>query len=129
MKELRVIIAGCRDYYNTEFVCEQADRIIKKKKETYKDQEIGVRIVCGEARGVDQSGKVYGKRNGYPVSSFPADWSLGGIAGPMRNEKMAQFASEEIGVLIAFWDGASKGTRSMIGYAKQYGLECFIIMV
>ena len=42
---------------------------------------------------------------------------------------MAQIASEEdcYGVLIAFWDGESKGTKHMINLAEKYGLEVHVI--
>lgn len=37
------------------------------------------------------------------------------------------YQKNNIGVLIVFWDGESPGTRSMIGFVKQYGLERYII--
>ena len=42
---------------------------------------------------------------------------------------MAKFASEEgnIGILIAFWDGKSRGTKHMIDLAKRYGLDVYVV--
>lgn len=42
---------------------------------------------------------------------------------------MAKFASEEgnKGVLIAFWDGESRGTKNMIDLAKRYGLKVHVV--
>ena len=60
---------------------------------------------------------------------FPAKWDkYGKSAGHRRNAEMAKHAVEGkkqgvIGVLIAFWDGKSEGTKSMIALADRYGLD------
>jgi hypothetical protein len=42
---------------------------------------------------------------------FPADWNkFGKSAGHVRNQAMADYAD----ILLAFWDGKSTGTKSMI---------------
>lgn len=61
---------------------------------------------------------------------FQADWDrYGKSAGYRRNAEMAKFASEEgnKGVLIAFWDGESRGTKNMIDLAKRYGLKVHVV--
>ena len=40
-----------------------------------------------------------------------------------RNRKMAEYASEGEGILVAFWDGKSRGTASMIRLAEKYELQ------
>jgi hypothetical protein len=41
---------------------------------------------------------------------------------------MAEYAAQsDKGVLFAFWDGKSRGTKNMINIAKQYGLDVHII--
>ena len=44
---------------------------------------------------------------------------------------MAQYAakSKKLGVLIAFWDGKSRGTKMMIDLAKKNNLKVFVINV
>ena len=91
-----------------------------------------IRIVSGAARGADQLGEQYAKATGYEVSKFPADWdSLGKRAGYVRNVEMAEFAIENnsVGVLIAFWDGKSKGTEHMIKQATKYGLKVYAVQI
>lgn len=46
-----------------------------------------------------------------------------------RNAEMAKFAVEDgnYGVLIAFWDGQSRGTKHMINLAMRYGLEVHVV--
>ena len=46
----------------------------------------------------------------------------GRAAGPIRNKEMANNAD----ALIAFWDGQSRGTRSMINLARKMGLQVAI---
>lgn len=48
-------------------------------------------------------------------------------AGYIRNKAMAEYAAQETGILFAFWDGQSKGTKHMIDLAYQYGLDVHVI--
>lgn len=67
-------------------------------------------IVCGEANGIDTSGKWLAERQGIPLVSFPADWDTHGkSAGPIRNKQMADYAD----ALLLIWDGESKGSANM----------------
>ena len=89
-----------------------------------------VRIVSGTANGADKFGEQYAEEYGLKLSRFPADWDkLGKRAGYVRNETMAKFAIEDgnNGILVAFWDGKSKGTKHMIELAKKYKLEVHIV--
>lgn len=111
---MRTIIAGSRTI-NDSLLIEQA--ILKS----------GFRITevfSGGARGVDQLGDAWARRNGVPVRRFPADWErYGKRAGFLRNEEMADRAEG----LIAVWDGRSPGTKHMIEIAKRRGLKVFIL--
>lgn len=78
-------------------------------------------IISGGAAGVDTLGETYGKQEGIPVRIFPADWSLGRKAGPLRNATMAQNAD----ALILVWDGKSRGSASMKREARKHGLRVF----
>lgn len=119
--DLRIIIAGSRvfDNYNllestiSEFLIENTNN---------------VEIISGTARGADQLGEQFARNHGYQVRRFPANWNLyGKSAGPIRNREMAEYASGGQGVLFAFWDGKSRGTKSMINLAKKYGLEVHVM--
>ena len=129
MKELRVIIAGSRDFDDFPKLMNSSIEIltgISKKR----DDLDRIRIISGTARGADKLGEQYAKIAGYELSKFPADWDgLGKRAGYVRNAEMAKFAVEDgnYGVLIAFWDGQSRGTKHMIDLAKRYGLEVHVV--
>ena len=74
-------------------------------------------ILSGGARGADAIGERYAKENGFKIEKHPAAWNIyGKSAGPRRNKQMA----EACDFVICFWDGQSRGTESMIEFAKQY---------
>lgn len=126
MSELRVIIAGGRDFDNYELLEEQVVDIVGKEK--LPDEE--VIVVSGNCRGADQLGEVWAARNKLKIKQFPADWeNLGKRAGYVRNDQMAKFvrADGNRGILIAFWDGESRGTKHMIDLAMKQCLKVYVI--
>ena len=73
MKELRVIIAGSRDFDDFPKLMNSCIDILSSI--TNNNKNLGkIRIVSGAARGADQLGEQYAKLVGYEVSKFPADW-------------------------------------------------------
>lgn len=109
----RVIIAGGRLFDDYIYLRESMDYLLQN----INDEII---VVCGKARGADTLGERYAKERGYAVHYFPADWDrYGKAAGYIRNEEMAKNAD----ALVAFWDGKSRGTKSMIELAHQYKLR------
>ncbi len=126
MEELRVIIAGSRDFNDYELLKREVLNIVKYNN---RPKEF-VKIVSGGARGADRLGEQFAKEFDLKVKQFVPDWDgLGKRAGYVRNADMAKFACENgnQGILIAFWDGKSKGTKHMIDLAKRYGLEVNIV--
>ena len=126
-----IIIAGTRtysDYDKLKQVC--SDYISHLLKDGMSEID-GITIVSGMAHGADSLGLRFAKQCGMDCRTFPADWNTNGkAAGPIRNEEMAKFAVADgaYGVLIAFWDGKSKGTDSMIKLAEQYKLKVLIVL-
>ena len=108
----RVVIAGCRYYNNYDEAKIYIDYCLSNIK-----KENDIIIVSGGASGADAIGERYAKENGFKLEKYPADWKrFGKSAGPKRNEQMAIVSD----YIICFWDGKSKGTKSMIEYAKKY---------
>lgn len=108
---VKVLIGGCRHYNDYASFCDQVKRIISEV--CINDSII---IFSGHCSGVDMLGERYAEENGYRVELFPAEWDkYGRAAGPVRNRQMVEKAE----LVIAFWDGRSKGTRSLIGYAEK----------
>ena len=80
-------------------------------------------VVHGTARGADTLGCQWASTWGLSIMPFPADWHTHGkAAGHIRNAEMADYAD----VLVAFWDGESKGTKGMIDVALKKGLEVHV---
>lgn len=109
----RVIIAGGRGFKDYDLLTKTMNHLLSRVNDD-------ITVVCGKARGADTLGEQYAKEHGYSVQYFPADWSrYGKSAGYLRNTEMAKNAD----ALVAFWDGASLGTRHMIEIAKAHGLK------
>ena len=123
---MRIIIAGSREFNDYNFLKETVKKII----DNYTNVSNDVEIISGTARGADKLGEQFAKEFGLKVKRFIPDWNgLGKRAGYVRNAEMAKYAVQDnnFGVLIAFWDGVSKGTKHMIDLAYKYGLEVHII--
>ena len=107
----RVVIAGCRDYNNYDEAKAYIDFCLSNIRE-----ENDIIIVSGCASGADALGERYAKENGFAIEKYPADWKTYGLsAGPRRNKQMAEICD----YVICFWDEESKGTKSMIYYARK----------
>ena len=112
---MKVIIAGGRYFEDYKQLCCFCDKVLQN--------QINIEIVSGGARGTDSLGEKYAKKRNYGLKQFPAAWSkFGRSAGVIRNVEMANYAE----VLIAFWDGKSRGTRSMINLAEKEGLKVYV---
>ena len=107
--EKRVVIGGCRGYSDYEFFKSRIDEILKNEKDK-------IIIISGHCSGVDLMGERYAAENGFEVAIFLPEWEkFGRAAGPIRNEKMVECAD----LVVAFWDGRSRGTKSLIKYAQS----------
>ena len=108
---MKTIIAGGRDMRMT------VDRL----NCFINDSGFGIsEVVCGMAKGIDETGRYWGESARVPVKQFPADWDAHGkAAGPIRNKQMAEYAD----ALILIWDGKSRGSASMLRLAKDAGLK------
>lgn len=124
--DIRVIVAGTRSFTDYALAREKLDRIILGLQEDFPCKRIV--IITGDANGADQSGNRYAYDRGYTLRKFPAEWrKYGRAAGPIRNAQMMDFAKETHPVLVAFWDGKSRGTKNMIDTAKREGASVYVI--
>lgn len=117
---MKVIIAGGRDFTNVNVMAttlnnlQDVDHVIEIEKLT---------LICGMARGADLTAYKLFREVGLPIKMYPADWDqYGKQAGFIRNTQMADVAD----MLIAFWDGESKGTAHMINTMKQQHKPVFV---
>lgn len=97
-------IVGSRTFDDYEFLCKKLSWV------TYET------IVSGGAKGADFLGKKFAKENNLPYIEFPAKWKKHGkSAGYKRNIKIV----DKSDLIIAFWDGQSKGTKHTIDIATK----------
>jgi hypothetical protein len=127
-KKIRLIISGSRSLKTfglIEKAIAYANIDIKNIKE----------VVHGNAIGIDKLAGLWAKYHDIPVKIFPAEWNnldvpnvvigkndLGTynkLAGINRNEKMAEYGD----VLLAIWDGQSRGTEHLIEFVKKLGKD------
>lgn len=73
-------------------------------------------IISGGAKGVDTISAEYARTNGIELVEMLPDYSkYGRGATHIRNRAIVE-ASD---MVLAFWDGKSKGTISTVNYAKK----------
>jgi len=113
---MKVIIAGSRTINKS---VEEIAEYVKQSK--FKITE----VVCGEAQGIDKSGKIWAKFEKIPVKSFPANWSKHGkIAGILRNNEMAVYADAAIVIT-----NGSRGSQNMILTMRRYIKPCEVFRI
>lgn len=123
--DVRVIIAGGREFNDFKRLSQTCDKVISG----YYNDDINITIISGNAKGTDRLGESYARMKGYNLQIFPADWfKYGRKAGIIRNAQMAEYATSDnaTGVLIAFWNGKSKGTGNMIDIARSKDMSVCI---
>ena len=72
-------------------------------------------IVSGGAKGADTLAERYAKEKNIPTKIFLPDYDLYGKRAPLaRNIEIIN----EVEMVVAFWDGHSRGTKHALDYAK-----------
>ncbi|MBE6607559.1 MAG: DUF2493 domain-containing protein [Ruminococcaceae bacterium] len=83
-------------------------------------------IVSGGARGIDSQAAEYAKEKNIPLTEFLPDYARYGRGAPIvRNKQIAEYAD----LVLAFWDGKSKGTLSVIKYCEKTGKKCTVVEI
>lgn len=95
----KIIVAGGRDFTNRSQLHDVCRVYFG----------IGDALVCGMAQGADAMAQDWAIVQRHDVIECPADWG-----------------KDDGDMLIAFWDGKSKGTKSMITEALKAGLEIHV---
>jgi hypothetical protein len=114
----KVIIAGTRTFDDKQFLFDKVGWWYGMLKSVPT-----ILVFSGTAAGADTLGEAWAKYMGFHIVRWPPDWDSHGVkAGPVRNCQMAKNAD----VLLAFWDGKSKGTKHMINEALRRGLEVHV---
>ena len=75
-------------------------------------------IVSGGAKGIDACAKRYALSRGIKFTEFLPEYKKFGKSAPLRrNDRIIEYAD----VVLAFWDGKSRGTRYVIETCQKRG--------
>jgi predicted Rossmann fold nucleotide-binding protein DprA/Smf involved in DNA uptake len=83
-------------------------------------------IITGSASGVDAAATKSAREKGIPVQVMPASFEE--LADSGRSAARNQRLVDACDVLVAFWDGSSKGTRSTVERALDSGKEVHVFI-
>lgn len=73
-------------------------------------------IVSGGARGIDTCAREYALSNGIKLTEFLPEYARYGRGAPLRrNLIIVEYAD----LVLAFWDGRSRGTKYVIDHCKK----------
>ena len=82
-------------------------------------------IVSGGAVGVDSCAAEFANKHGLKLTVFLPQYERYGRAAPIvRNKEIVDYSDK----VVAFWNGRSKGTMSVIKYAKKAGKPCEVVI-
>jgi len=83
-------------------------------------------IVSGGAKGVDTSAKEYADAQGIKLTEFLPEYGRYGRGAPLkRNISIVEYAD----LVLAFWDGKSRGTKFVIDECKKRNKSVRIILM
>lgn len=116
---MKLIVAGGRDFVNTNRMIEELQKLVNSGNIPDCPE-----LVCGMARGADMLAYSLWANHNMKIHTFPADWKTHPrSAGYIRNAEMGNFAD----VLVAFWDGKSRGTKHMIDIMQRLNKPVYIV--
>ena len=83
-------------------------------------------IVSGGAKGVDTSAREYAKSNGIKLTEFLPEYTRFGRSAPLkRNITIIEYSD----IVLAFWDGKSRGTKFVIDNCRKLGVEVRVYII
>ena len=83
-------------------------------------------IVSGGAKGIDKCAEGYAKTHGIKLTVFLPEYEKYGKAAPLkRNLQIIDYSD----LVIAFWEGKSKGTKYVIDNCKKKNKPIQIILM
>jgi len=112
---LRVAIVGSRHFPEPERVAEYIRSLPARAS-----------IITGSASGVDAEATKAARDRGIPIPVIPASFEE--VADASKSAARNQRLVDACDVLVAFWDGASKGTRTTVERALDSGKEVHVFI-
>lgn len=83
-------------------------------------------IVSGGAKGIDFCARRYAETNGVKLTEFLPEYEKYKRSAPLkRNIQIIEYSD----LVLAFWDGESRGTKYVIDNCKKRGVPIKIIRI
>ncbi len=99
--------------------------IIINNLEEYLPKDV-TELVSGGAKGVDTCAREYAQSKGLPIKEFLPDYRRYSRGAPIkRNQEIIQYAD----LVLAFWDGTSRGTKNVIDSCHKQNIPINIIII
>lgn len=113
---MKVAIIGSRGFNDYEF-------LKSKLLEHVKSIEC---ILSGGAKGADSLAERFAIEYNIPTKIFLPDWKqFGRSAGIVRNKEIVKESDH----CFIFWDGESKGTKSVIDFCKKLNKDATVHII
>ena len=114
---MKIAIIGSRETGNINF---------ELLLENHLDVNVNDTIISGGARGIDTLAAQYARKRGMKLLEFRPDYATFGRGATfIRNRLIVDMAD----VVVAFWDGSSRGTKYTIDYAKKKFVPIILIRI
>jgi len=112
---LRVAIVGSRHFSEPDRVTDYVKSLPPRAS-----------IITGSSSGVDAAATKAARDKGIPVQVIPASFEelADAAKAAARNQRLVDACD----VLVAFWDGSSKGTRTTVERALESGKEVHVFV-
>ena len=82
-------------------------------------------IVSGGSKGVDTSAREYANAHGIKLTEFLPEYNRYGRGAPLkRNITIIEHSD----LVLAFWDGKSRGTKFVIDKCKEIGVPVKVFL-
>ena len=120
---MKILVCGDRLWMDRETIRCRLTDLARENIDGYRTWT----IIHGAARGADSIAGEEGKKLGFKVVEFPANWErYGKSAGPLRNLRMLM---ENPDLVIAFHDDLSKsrGTAHTVRESRKRGIRVEVI--
>jgi hypothetical protein len=119
---VKVLVCGSREW---------ADK--KAIEREFQQLPQGTTIVHGACpTGADALAEAIAMKFGFSIRRYPADWTQGKKAGPLRNAQMVRLEhrdGEPMDLVLAFTPDLerSRGTRDCVGRARKAGIRVVVL--
>lgn len=82
-------------------------------------------IISGGARGIDTCARDYAISHGLKLTEFLPEYDKYGRSAPLKRNITIIEAAD---LVLAFWDGKSRGTKFVIDNCKKLGVKVKVFM-